>query len=83
MLLNPHKAGGEGVLVFQGTEIQREKGETEIPNGRERQALGKETGLERGDLRPETLDRTSIHSWPVVWASHRAWVNLLFFYQML
>lgn len=83
MLLNPYKAGGEGVLEFQGTEIQRRKGETEIPNGRGRQALGKETGLERGDLRPETLDQTSAPSWPVVWASHRAWVNLLLFYQMV
>lgn len=82
MLLNPHKAGGEGVLVFQGTEIQRGKCETEIPNRRGRQALGKELALESGDLRPETLDRTSAPSWPVVWAHHRAWANLLFFYQM-
>lgn len=64
MLFNPHKAGGEGVLVFKGTEIQRGKGETEIPNGRGRRALVKESALEHGDFRPKALDWTSAPSWP-------------------
>lgn len=38
------------MLVFKGTEIQRGKGETKIPSEMGRQALVKETALERGDF---------------------------------
>lgn len=37
-------------MVFKGTEIQRGKGETQIPNEMGKQALVKETALERGDF---------------------------------
>lgn len=64
MLFDPHNADGEGMLVFKGTEIQRGKSETKIPNGRGRQALVKETAFKHGDLTPKALDWISAPSWP-------------------